>query len=215
VKYIEGAAEAKGAVLPVHGLTAPHWPLHARPQDIERYRGRYESGWDALREERRRKQIELGIVDSALANDNARPPCPQPWTEATDKEWQERRMEVYAAMVDSMDQGVGRIRRRASAYRDRNRTPSFCSWPTMAAALRSWDLKRRDSISRRERMTAAVRVGNIPGVMPGPEDTYQSYGIPWANASNTPFRLYKHWVHEGGISSPLIAYWPGRRRLAR
>jgi arylsulfatase len=48
--------------------------------------------------------------------------------------------------------------------------------------------------------------------MPGPEDTYQSYGIPWANASNTPFRLYKHWVHEGGISSPLIAYWPEKTK---
>src|SRR5690349_12548436 len=53
-----------------------------------------------------------------------------------------------------------------------------------------------------------VRVGNVPGVMPGAEDTYQSYGLPWANASNTPFRLYKHWVHEGGISTPLIAHWP-------
>jgi arylsulfatase len=57
-----------------------------------------------------------------------------------------------------------------------------------------------------------VPVGNIPGLMPGPEDTYQSYGIPWANASNTPFRLYKHWVHEGGISTPLIAHWPGKVR---
>jgi arylsulfatase len=54
-----------------------------------------------------------------------------------------------------------------------------------------------------------VSVGNRPSVMPGPKDTYQSYGLPWANASNTPFRLYKHWVHEGGISSPLIVRWPG------
>jgi len=53
-----------------------------------------------------------------------------------------------------------------------------------------------------------VRVGNNPAVMPGPEDTYQSYGIPWANARNTPFRLYKHWVHEGGIATPFIASWP-------
>ena len=54
-----------------------------------------------------------------------------------------------------------------------------------------------------------MRSGNDPSIFPGPPDTYASYGVPWANASNTPFRLYKHWIHEGGIASPLIAYWPG------
>jgi len=55
-----------------------------------------------------------------------------------------------------------------------------------------------------------VRIGNSPSIMPGPEDTFQSYGLPWANASNTPFRLYKHWVHEGGVATPFVACWPGR-----
>ena len=67
---------------------------------------------------------------------------------------------------------------------------------------------------RRTRDGRPARAGNDPAVMPGPEDTYQSYGIPWANASNTPFRRYKHWVHEGGIATPLIAHWPDRIKQA-
>ena len=55
-----------------------------------------------------------------------------------------------------------------------------------------------------------VKIGNDPSIMPGAEDTYQSYGIPWANLSNTPFRLYKHFTHEGGIATPLIVHWPGQ-----
>ena len=108
VNYIEGAANAKEPFFLYAAYTAPHWPLHARAKDIERYRGRYKAGWDILREERRRKQIELGIINPrwGITTRDSRAPA---WAEAPDREWQERRMEVYAAMVDRMDQGVGRI----------------------------------------------------------------------------------------------------------
>jgi arylsulfatase len=211
VKYIEGAAEAKEPFFLYTAFTAPHWPLHARPQDIERYRGRYKSGWDALREERRRKQIELGIVDPRwpMTTRDHRVPA---WTEATDKEWQERRMEVYAAMVDSMDQGVGRIVDALRRTGQEQNTLILFMADNGGCAEELGPKAAGLHIPARTHDGRSVRVGNIPGVMPGPEDTYQSYGIPWANASNTPFRLYKHWVHEGGISSPLIAYWPGRTK---
>jgi len=65
-------------------------------------------------------------------------------------------------------------------------------------------------LNKKTRDDRPIKVGNRPDVMPGPEDTWQSYGYGWANASNTPFRLYKHWVHEGGISTPLIVRWPAR-----
>jgi arylsulfatase len=211
VKYIEDAAAAREPFFLYTAYTAPHWPLHARPRDIERYRGRYEAGWDALREERRRKQIELGIINPRwpMTRRDDRAPA---WTEAPHKEWQQRRMEVYAAMVDSMDQGVGRIVEALRRTGQEQNTLILFMADNGGCAEELGPKAAGLHVPARTHDGRPVRVGNIPGVMPGPEDTYQSYGIPWANASNTPFRLYKHWVHEGGISSPLIAYWPGKTK---
>ena len=117
-------------------------------------------------------------------------------------------MAVYAAQVDRMDQGIGRI---LAALREsgveQNTLVLFLSDNGGCA-----ELLREDGQRAREwpvtREGHAMRFGNIAGLMPGDAATYQSYDLPWANASNTPFRLYKHWVHEGGISTPLIAHWP-------
>lgn len=119
-------------------------------------------------------------------------------------------MEVYAAQVDRLDQGIGRI---VSAL---EKTGTFDNTLILFLADNGGCAEEVGSrwlglhITRQTRDGRPVRVGNNPDVMPGPEDTYQSYGVPWANASNTPFRLYKHWVHEGGISTPLVAHWPAR-----
>ena len=211
VKYIEGAASAKEPFFLYTAYTAPHWPLHARPEDIARYKGRYKAGWDALREERRKRQIELGIVDPKwpMTTRDSRVPA---WADATDKEWQERRMEVYAAMVDRMDQGVGRIVDALRRTGQEQNTLILFMADNGGCAEELGPKAGGLHVPKQTHDGRAVRVGNIPGLMPGGEDTYQSYGIPWANASNTPFRLYKHWVHEGGISSPLIAYWPGKTK---
>lgn len=211
VRYIEEASAAHEPFFLYTAYTAPHWPLHARPEDIERYRGRYRDGWDALREERRRRQIELGIIDRrwALTPRDSRAPA---WPEAKDKQWQERRMEVYAAMVDRMDQGVGRILDALGRLgQDQNTLVLFLA-DNGGCAEELGPKAGGLHVPKRTHDGRPVRVGNLPGLMPGPEDTYQSYGIRWANASNTPFRLYKHWVHEGGIASPLIAWWPGKTR---
>jgi arylsulfatase A-like enzyme len=211
VRYIEGAAQSDRPFFLYTAYTAPHWPLHARPEDIERYRGRYKSGWDALREERRRRQLELGIVNPRwpMTARDSRVPA---WAEAPDKEWQERRMEVYAAMVDRMDQGVGRIVDALRRTGQEQNTLILFLADNGGCAEELGPKAGGLHVPKQTHDGRPVRVGNIPGLMPGPEDTYQSYGIPWANASNTPFRLYKHWVHEGGISSPLIASWPGKTK---
>ncbi len=211
ITYIEGAAAAKEPFFLYTAYTAPHWPLHARPDDIERYRGRYKGGWDALREERRRRQNELGIIDrrwSTTARDSRVPA----WADAPDREWQQRRMEVYAAMIDRMDQGVGRIMSALRRAGQEGNTLVLFLADNGGCAEEVGPNWKGQHIPQQTHDGRPVRVGNTPGVMPGSEDTYQSYGIPWANASNTPFRLYKHWVHEGGISTPLIAYWPGKTR---
>ncbi len=208
-------------------FTAPHWPMHALPQDIAKYKGRYARGWDALRAERHERMIEMGIVKSKwkiTPRDSEVPP----WEQAEDKQWFQRRMEVYAAMVDSLDQGVGCIVAELKRTGNFENTLIFfladnggCAEeygsrgpvkpdPSEDIPLRPMDKNelQYDMQPKVTRDGRPVRIGY--GVMPGPADTYIAYGRPWANASNTPFRLYKHWVHEGGISTPLIAHWPSR-----
>lgn len=186
--------------------TAPHWPLHARPEDIARYRGRYDQGWDTLRAERLRRMIALGLL-KPHAELTARDPAQPPWVQAEHKAWQARRMEVYAAQIDRMDQGIGRVIRALDETGQLDNTLILFLADNGGCAeelTEGWGFLR----GQKTRDGRAVRLGNDPAVMPGAEDTYQSYGVAWANASNTPFREYKHWVHEGGIATPLIAHWP-------
>jgi arylsulfatase len=185
--------------------------MHALEADIARYRGRYRDGWDTLRTERHRKMIELGIVDKKwpLTPRDARVPA---WAEAPNREWQERRMEVYAAMVDRMDQNIGRIVRTLEETGQMDNTLILFLSDNGGCAEELGPRSTARHIPLKTRDGRMVLQGNRPEVMPGGPDTYQSYGQGWANASNTPFRLYKHWVHEGGISTPLVAHWPARLR---
>ncbi len=186
--------------------TAPHWPLHAHPEDIARYRGRFDSGWDRLREERLARMSRMGIVPEG-SELTARDPSQPPWDEAEHKAWQARRMEVYAAQIDRMDQGIGRVLEALEQTGQLDNTLILFLADNGGCAEElnpGWGFLR----GQKTREGRDVQLGNDPAVMPGAEDTYQSYGIPWANLSNTPFREYKHWVHEGGIATPLIAHWP-------
>ncbi|HSD00703.1 MAG TPA: arylsulfatase [Casimicrobiaceae bacterium] len=193
--------------------TAPHWPLHARDEDIARYRGTFDEGWDKLRERRMKRLREFDILDDSAAL-SERDPTQPAWTDAEDKEWQARRMEVYAAQIDRMDQGVGRIVAALEATGTLDDTlimflsdngGSDEGLPLVALER----FKQRTDILRlATRDGREVRIGNEPSIAPGTEDTYASYGRAWANLSNTPFRYYKQWTHEGGISTPLIVHWP-------
>lgn len=194
--------------------TAPHWPLHAHDEDIARYKGRFDAGWDALREARLQRLVEAGILDRAWAL-TERDPTQPAWTQAEHKEWLLRCMEVYAAQIDRMDQGIGRILDALEQTGQLENTLVIFMADNGACAedipvdVPVEELVNNLMIARSHtRDGAEVRFGNKPDIMPGPEDTYQSYGTAWANLSNTPFRLYKHWIHEGGISTPLIFHWP-------
>jgi arylsulfatase A-like enzyme len=187
--------------------TAPHWPLHARAEDVARYRAKYRAGWDVLRQQRHQRQLTSGLVDARWSLTPRDTDAPA-WTQTPDKEWQIERMAVYAAMIERMDQGIGRIvSKLRECGRAENTLLLFLSDNGGCAEEipPDWRGKMFPETTRDGRPT---RVGNIPSVLPGPDDTFQSYGLAWANASNTPFRLYKHWVHEGGIATPLIAHWP-------
>jgi arylsulfatase len=200
-------SKTKGPFFLYVAYTAPHWPMQALPEDIAKYRGKYRIGWDELRLRRHQRLMDLGLLDRrwALTPRDEQAPA---WVDAADKDWQEQRMAVYAAMIDRMDQGVGRLMKQLQdSGQERNTLVLFLSDNGSCAeeVAAKW---RGQVFPERLRDGRPTKVGNDPAAMPGPDDVFQSYGLPWANASNTPFRLYKHWVHEGGIATPLIAYWP-------
>jgi len=204
--------------------TAAHWPMHARQRDIDKYKGLYDDGFDPIRKTRYAKLKQLGL----LQDDWKLSPTVGDWNKVSDKAWEARNMEVYAAMVDCMDQGIGRIVDELKVQGELENTlvlflqdnggcaeggawlgregegATRASQPTMQPMEK--DELQKDMVNKRTRDGYPVRQG--VGVMAGPPDTYISYGAGWANVSNTPFREYKHYVHEGGISTPLIAHWP-------
>lgn len=207
VGYIDEYASQPDPFFMYVAYTSPHWPLHALDKDIAKYKGRYAMGWDELRQQRYKRMIEMGIVDERWQLTPRDEDVPA-WKDAPNKEWEQRRMEVFAAQIDCMDQGIGRIvsKLEEQGILDNTLILFLADNGGCAEELsKSW---KGDFIPAKTLDGRPVELGNEPEFMPGPEETYQSYGLPWANASNTPFRLYKHWVHEGGISTPLIAHWP-------
>ena len=181
--------------------TAPHWPLHAKPEDIEKYVGKYGMGWEELRQQRFARQQETGIRAETWTlspRDSAVPP----WDDSEDKALWERRMEVYAAMIDCMDQGIGRV---VETIRNLGKLDNTL---VMFLSDNGGCHEDADIEQGTPRNTWAD-----PNAMPGDVGSFDGYDRPWANASNTPFRMFKSWVHEGGISSPLVCHWPDGIKL--
>lgn len=206
--------------------TAAHWPMHAKPEDIAKYEGKFDDGWDALREKKFEKMSAIGLANSdwkLSEKDDI-----ENWEDAENKEWQSSLMEVYAAMVDCMDQGIGNLMKSLEDKGIKDNTLVFflqdnggCAegrglHPNMGPhhkGVNADDMKPMGEDERQKGMVPRFARDGRPvisgvGVEPGGADTYVAYGKAWANASNTPFRMYKHWVHEGGIASPLIVHWP-------
>lgn len=167
--------------------TAPHWPLHAWPEDIERYRDQFHDGWDQMRQRRFQRMQDIGILDKRwpLTPRDEQAPA---WEEVPNQGQMQMRMAIYAAMITRMDANIGRLVQALHRMGiDRNTLILFLS----------------DNGA-----CAEIREQQKPDARPGGPDTYVSYGLPWANACNTPFRLFKRYLHEGGISTPMIASWP-------
>ena len=188
VKMIKRFSKSKDPFFVFVGHLAPHSPLQAKPEDIERYRGKFAEGWDSLRKKRHQRQIEMGLVDPKWQLPEQDPDV-SPWAQEEHKEWQDLRMAVYAAMVDRMDQGIGRILQTLRDCEvDQNTIVLFLSDNGGTHEEMRWDQ---------------------PEITPGGIDTYCFCGPGWAFLQNTPFRRFKMFVHEGGIATPLIVRWPG------
>jgi arylsulfatase len=187
--------------------TAPHWPLHAHPEDIARYDGVYTKGWDATRTARHEEMNARGLFRKNW-DISPRDKDVHPWAVEEHRDWEASKMATYAAMVDRMDQSIGRLiaaLKRLGLFEDT--LILFLSDNGGCAEFMAedgWAKFFPDTTNDGQRIT----MGNVPGLNPGGAQTYQSYDKPWANVSNAPFRLFKHYVHEGGISTPLVAHWP-------
>lgn len=194
-------------------FTSPHFPLHALPQDIERYKDVYLKGWDEVRKERFARQKKMGLVSGSLS-----PLDPKtipswnlseeelyqkigpgevghavPWKTLTpeQKKFQATKMAIHAAMIDRMDREIGRVLEQIR---------SMNAWDNTVVFFVSDNGASAEQIIRGDKHDT-----NAP---PGSAATFLCLGPGWSTAANTPFRLHKSWVHEGGISSPLIVHWP-------
>lgn len=192
-------------------FTAPHWPLHAPEEDVVRYQDLYRHGWDVLRESRFERMIATGLVDAGTRM-SARDPSQPAWEDAANQDWEARRMAVYAAQVERMDRGVGRVLSVLERSGTLDDTIVVFLSDNGASAE---ELPPENSPLFFQRQPShtidgiPMRIGNDRATWPGDASTFCSYGMAWANLSNAPFRRYKRWVHEGGIATPFIVRWPG------
>jgi arylsulfatase len=192
-------------------FTSPHFPLHALPEDIAKYRELYRAGWNSIQSRRFDRIYQMGLTTNALPmmERDVGPPYhfpkafeilgsgeinrPLPWSQLNDdqRDFQSAKMAIHAAMVDRMDQDIGRVLDQLRA---------------MNAFDNTLILFASDNGASAEIMVRGD--GHDPQAAPGSASTYLCLGPGWSSTANTPFRRHKTWVHEGGISTPLIAHWP-------
>ncbi|TWT60428.1 Arylsulfatase [Rubinisphaera italica] len=202
------------------GHSSPHFPIQAPAERADKYETTYRRGWDVLREERYARMQELGLVNgdhwqltprSIVPVDrddiaNGYPGEQNPAWDELDQDRQydlARRMAVFAAMVEGVDHGIGQIIDHLKSTNDFENT--LILFLSDNGACYEWGPFGFDGKSRLG--TTTLRTGDQLREIGG-RGTHQSYGSAWANLGNTPFRLYKHFTHEGGISTPMIAHWP-------
>ena len=191
IGFVREAVDMEQPFLWYLAYNAPHWPLKAKPEDIAKYRGRYMDGWDTIRQQRYERLISSGIIDesSRLSPRGEKIPDWDSLSEA-EKDEQDLRMATYAAMIDCVDQNVGKI----------------------VQSLKELDVYENTVIlflaDNGGDASGGVTGSNTGTGICGTAESHAKYGECWANACDTPFRKYKTWLHEGGVATPLIAHWP-------
>lgn len=223
LRYVRehGEAEEEAPFFLYVAYTSAHWPMHAPEEDIAAYDGVYDGGYPAIRAARLARGRELGVLDPAWALSEAR----ADWESFEHPDWDIRCMQVYAAMVTVMDRGIGRLVAELERQgelentlfvylQDNGGCAEGFGRGSNAHRAAEFDYEPfgpdelQDKIwpPMQTRDGRFVRTG--PEVAPGAEDTFVGYGTGWANASNTPFRGFKHDAYEGGIATPFIVHWP-------
>ena len=167
--------------------TAPHYPLHAWPEDIAKYRGKYKIGWDEIRKQRFARMNKMGIIGP---NHKLSERASKAWEDLSEKQKDEEdlKMAVYAAMIDRVDQNLGRLFAKVKE-------------------LKKWD--NTLILFLTDNGACPEQPNTTPNIPPGPVESYRTVSVGWANASNTPYRRFKSTDYEGGTRTPFIAHWPG------
>jgi arylsulfatase A-like enzyme len=191
VNFLDEAGRQDDPFFMYVAYTAPHWPLHALEEDIEKFLGKYEMGWDELRKQRYQRMLDMGIIDESWTLSPRDEEAPA-WESVKDKKNMDRRMAIYAAQNYRMDIGVGQI---MDKLKELGKTDN-----TLVLFLSDNGGCHEGGPLGFDNRKNGIAIGGV--------DSYASYGRSWSNASNTPFRMHKHWTHEGGIATPLIAHWP-------
>jgi arylsulfatase len=188
--------------------TAPHWPLHALPEDIAKYEDTYTEGWGAVREKRYERIQDKGIFPGH-SNMLSPPQMPGQWEDNADRVWDARAMAVHAAMIDRMDQGIGQV---IAALKE---SGEFDNTLILFLSDNGCSAERCQNYSEGENdRPDMLRIGEPmiyprnKEVLPGPQHVFASVGPHWANVANTPFRFWKGKSFNGGINTPVIAHWP-------
>ena len=190
-------------------FTAPHWPLHAWEEDISKYEGKYRKGWSELRMNRY-EEMRGNVLDQKWKLTKEDPATPN-WNDVPYKDWEDLKMATYSAQIEQMDRGIGTIIDKLKEIGEfENTVIMFAADNGGCAEFMAEDSNNPEpnKFNTPGPNGEKIKFGNIPNLRPGPVDTFMSYDLPWANVSNTPFRLFKRWVHEGGISTPFIIHWP-------
>jgi arylsulfatase len=198
VKFIDGNKNTGKPFFLYMAFTSPHWPIQALPEDIAKYKGKYMMGWDKLREARLARQKAMGILpqDAKLSPRDSNVPDWDSLSPEEKDKW-DTKMAVYAAMIDRMDQNIGRIRAKLKElHQDKNTIIMFLSDNGASS----------ESIKGPGFTPEVQAANNKPASDPTSFTAYEYWG---ANVSNTPFRLFKHWEYEGGTATPFIANYPG------
>jgi arylsulfatase len=208
VSYIHRYSKSEKPFFMYLAYHSPHWPLHALEEDIKKYEDVYKAGWETIRNARYERMKERGIFNDQPEFLSIRQSAKE-WETNPDREWDARAMAVHAAMIDRMDQGIGKVLKALEESGQLQNTlimfmsDNGCS-PEICQNYSPGENDRPDKM----RDGTPVIYPKDKEVLPGPETTYASLGPEWANVANTPFRFWKAKMYEGGICTPMITYWP-------
>jgi len=213
IDYISTDTEGDRPFFAYLAFTAPHWPLQAPRDLIEKYEGRYDAGPQVLREARLARMGELGLLDEELLNANLPPLDVWDGMSATERQIASRNMEIYAAMVDSMDQNVGKVLDHLRRTDQFDNTVVLFMSDNGAEGIGLRPLIGRSSSHTppeyKEQVLAAINANNVNLETMGAKDSFITYGDQWARAAIAPFRQYKGDIEEGGVRTPAFITGPG------
>ncbi|MGB6041611.1 MAG: arylsulfatase, partial [Pirellulales bacterium] len=210
VQFLEKYTQGVEPLFLYVAYSAPHWPLHARPEDIKKYEHTYDAGWRAVRQARYERQIEMKLIDPETTQLSDGVGTQQGWDDTKLKPWESRCMEVHAAMIDRVDQGVGRIVDKLAELNLQDDTLILFLSDNGASPERP-GAPGFDRVSETRDGRKCTYFGDDDykkTIMPGSDVTHAGIGQRWANVANAPFRFWKGHGFEGGICTPLVVHWP-------